>query len=404
MKSKHTFTVIFFTRKSRSVPNQLSIYVRITVDGQRAEISLKRNIPSKEWDNSRNRGRGGSQRIRALNAYLDSVYGELLDCHKELLEENRVVSSNAIKSRYLGEDDNSKTLRELIKYHYESQKCKLRPGTMKNYYGTEKYLKRFLEHTRRLQDINLKRLNYKFITDFENYLINGPDLQKGKKCTNNAAMKHLERLRKMVNLAVRLEWLDKDPFVNYKKHYKRSERSFFSGSLRKQHFQEGGMRGSRTPFFFHVITGLAYGDVKALEVDHLRFGIDGGLWIHTKREKTDEAVKVPLLPKAKQILDKYKDCNQRLVHGKLLPVLSNQKTNSYLKEIAKVCGIYKNISFHTARHTFASTVTLSNGVPMETVSKMLGHTKLTTTQIYARVLERKVGDDMQKLVERMEGK
>ena len=128
MKSKHTFTVIFFTRKSRSVPNQLSIYVRITVDGQRAEISLKRNIPSKEWDNSRNRGRGGSQRIRALNAYLDRVYSNLLDCHKELLEENRVVSSNAIKSRYLGEDDNSKTLRELIKYHNENMSIVLKKG------------------------------------------------------------------------------------------------------------------------------------------------------------------------------------------------------------------------------------------------------------------------------------
>lgn len=151
-----------------------------------------------------------------------------MDTHKQLLREDKIITSQAIKARYLGQDKEHKTLMELIKYHYESQKSKLRPGTMKNYYGTEKYLKRFLEHTRRLQDINLKRLNYKFITDFENYLINGPDLQKGKKCTNNAAMKHLERLRKMVNLAVKFEWLDKDPFVNYKKHYKRSERSFLT--------------------------------------------------------------------------------------------------------------------------------------------------------------------------------
>jgi len=182
-------------------------------------------------------------------------------------------------------------------------------------------------------------LNYKFITDFENYLINGPDLQKGMKCTNNGAMKHLERLRNMVNLDVRLEWSEKDPFVNYKKHYKKSERSFLTQRelrlIEETTFLGRGYERVKDTFLFSCYTGLAYGDVKTLDIDHMRFGIDGNLWIHTKREKTDEMVKVPSLPKAKSILDKYKNCNERLVQGKLLPVLSNQKTNSYLKEIAK---------------------------------------------------------------------
>ena len=210
----------------------------------------------------------------------------------------------------------------------------------------------------------------------------------------------------MINLAVRLEWLDKDPFVNYKKRYKKTERSFLTERelrlIEETTFSGRGHERVKDTFLFSCYTGLAYGDVKALDVDHLRFGIDGNLWIHTKREKTDETVKVPLLPRAKQILEKYKDCDERLVHGKLLPVLSNQKTNVYLKEITKACGIHKNISFHTARHTFATTVTLSNGVPIETVSKMLGHTKLSTTQIYARVLEHKIGEDMQQLIDQME--
>ena len=133
-------------------------------------------------------------------------------------------------------------------------------------------------------------------------------------------------------------------------------------------------------------------------------GIDGNYWLHTQREKTSEIVKVPLLPKAKAIIEKYADEMRQHPEGKLLPVFSNQKTNSYLKVIMKACGIHKNITFHSARHTFATTITLSNGVPIETVSKMLGHTKLTTTQIYARVLEKKVGQDMQHLMAKFESK
>ncbi|WP_339145004.1 site-specific integrase, partial [Croceitalea sp. MTPC5] len=132
------------------------------------------------------------------------------------------------------------------------------------------------------------------------------------------------------------------------------------------------------------------------------FGIDGNQWIHTKRAKTDEPVKIPLLPMAKDILERYRE--EMMLTGELLPVYSNQKTNQTLKEIAKACGIHKNITFHTARHTFATTVTLSNGVPIETVSKLLGHTKISTTQIYARVLQKKVGEDMQDLMNLFETK
>ncbi|MAU17096.1 MAG: integrase [Muricauda sp.] len=406
MRNTNTLKVLLFTRDTSNNPEKLTIYARITVNGKRAEISLKRYVSVNEWDETRGRLHGLTYRARLLNSYLDEVYGAIMDAHRQLLREDKPISAQAIKARYLGQDERHRTLMELIRYHYESQKGMLRPGTMKNYYATEKYLKRFLQETRGQEDINLKQLNYKFITDFECYLINGPELQKGNRCNNNGAMKHLERLRKMVNLAVRLEWLDKDPFANYKKRYRKTERTFLTERelrlIEETTFSGRGHERVKDTFLFSCYTGLAYGDVKALDVDHLRFGIDGNLWIHTKREKTDETVKVPLLPRAKQILEKYKDCDERLVHGKLLPVLSNQKTNVYLKEITKACGIHKNISFHTARHTFATTVTLSNGVPIETVSKMLGHTKLSTTQIYARVLEHKIGEDMQQLIDQME--
>lgn len=169
MKTKRTFTVIFFTRKSRSNPNQISIYVRITVNGKRSEMSLKRSIDQNQWDSTKNRGRSNSETARILNAYLDGVYNKLLQCHKELLEEDRVVTSDAIKSRYLGEDDNSKTLKELIAYHNGNMIHVLKAGTMKNYYTTERYLQKFLRK-KRLKDIYLKQLNFRFITDFEHYL------------------------------------------------------------------------------------------------------------------------------------------------------------------------------------------------------------------------------------------
>mgnify|MGYP003146743254 CR=1 FL=1 len=408
MKSKHTFTVIFFTRKSRSVPNQLSIYVRITVDGQRSEISLKRNIPSKEWDSSRNRGRGGSKRIRTLNAYLDSVYRGLLDCHKELLEENRVVSSDAIKSRYLGEDDNSKTLRDLIKYHNGNMSIVLKKGTMKNYYTTEKYLYRFLAKNRKVNDVRLKQLNYAFVTDFEHFLRNYRDSKKRLLLGNNGVMKHLERFKKMLNLAVKLEWMDKNPFNQFQLKYNKYDRKFLDEEeLEQLESTEMGnerLERIRDCFVFSCYTGLSYVDVKELNSDNIVKGIDGNHWISTKREKTDKPVKVPLLPKAREILEKYMQCPEMENKESLLPISSNQKTNAYLKEIADSCDIDKNLTFHVARHTFATTVMLSNGVPIETVSKLLGHSKLSTTQIYARVVESKISEDIGNLLIRFKEK
>lgn len=153
MRALSTFSITFFTRKSRRTPNELSIYVRITVAGKRAEISLKRCVNSTQWDPTKNKGRGNSEKIRVLNAYLDQAYGKLLQCHKQLTEEDKIISSDAIKSRYLGEDENSKTLKELIAYHNENMVHVLKAGTMKNYYTTEKYIERFLLKKRKVKDI-----------------------------------------------------------------------------------------------------------------------------------------------------------------------------------------------------------------------------------------------------------
>jgi integrase len=406
MQTHSTFSIIFFTRKSRTNPSKLSIYARITVNGNRTEISLKRCVNVTEWNSFKNRGRGNSPRIQILNTYLDHVYGQLLDCHKQLLEEFKIVSCLAIKARYLGEDDNQKTLRELIAYHNTNMLSVLKPGTMKNYYTTERYLNKFLKEKRKADDIYLKQLNYRFITDFENYLRNYKNSKKQLMLTNNGVMKHLERLKKMINLSIKLEWIIKNPFQKFQLKFDKYDRQYLTERelelIENTYFNQERLERVKDIFIFSCYTGLSYIDVKELTIHQIVKRMDNKYWIHTKREKTNEPVRVPILPKALEIVEKYKLISQLTNSECLLPLCSNQKTNSYLKEIAKACGIHKNVTFHVARHTFATTVMLTNGVPLETVSKLLGHTKLSTTQIYARVLDTKISEDIDNLLKRFE--
>lgn len=408
MQTNNTFSIIFFTRKSRNAKNQVSIYVRITVNKQRSEISLKRNVLFKEWDNTKNRGRGTSTKIRILNNYLDYVYNKLLDCHKQLLEEDKIISANVIKARYLGEDDIHKTLKELIAYHNANMITVLKSGTMKNYYTTEKYLNSYLNRKLKVNDIYLKQLNYRFIIDFEQYLRTYKNSKKQLVLANNGVMKHLERFKKMINLALKLEWIVKKPFNQFQLKFDKYDRQYLSERelelIENTHYKNKRLEKVKDCFIFSCYTGLSYVDVKELTLNQITKGIDNNYWIFTKREKTNETVKIPLLPKALDIINKYKNLSKSTNSKTLLPLCSNQKTNVYLKEIAKDCGIHKNITFHVARHTFATTVMLSNGVPIETVSKLLGHTKLSTTQIYARVVESKISEDIQNLLKRFETK
>ena len=408
MQTINTFAIMFFVRKSRHDVNKLNIYARITVNQKRAEISLKRCIMVYNWDVSKNKVRGNSPDVRILNKYLDHVYSQLLDCHKQLLEEHKMVTSRAIKARYLGEDEHQKTLKEIIAYHNTSMIAVLKHGTLKNYYTTERYLNTFMLSKMNVDDIYLKQLNYRFICDFEQFLRTYKNELNVLRMTNNGVMKHLERLKKMVNLAVKLEWLDKDPFQKFQLKFVKYDRQYLTERelehLENTYFNQERLERVKDIFLFSCYTGLSYIDVKELTEHQIVLGIDNRHWIHTKRVKTNELVKVPLLPKAYEIVQKYKAQLKITSSEKLLPLYSNQRTNRYLKEIAKACEIHKNVSFHVARHTFATTVMLSNGVPIETVSKLLGHTKLTTTQIYARVIETKISEDMDNLLKRFETK
>ncbi len=400
MRIESTLGVIFFTRKKRNDPKKLDIYVRITVNKQRSEFSIKRDIALCDWDILRCRAKETDPNLILLNSYLDDVRAEVLNAHKQLHSERKVITAKAIKLRYFGEDEERTTLMKAVEYHNQNINGALKPGTLKNYFSTEKYLREFLKERLKTDDIYLVQLNYKFIVDFENYIRTYKPKKERRTCSNNGVMKHLSRLMKIVNLSIRMEWLEKDPFKNYKLRFVKNERDYLTERelelLEETSFIPIGLKRVKDVFLFSCYTGLSYIDIKELNPNQILTGIDGNKWIHTKRTKTNELLRIPLLPKAREILGKYE--NEIEPTGKPLPVYSNQKTNKILKEIAKACGIHKNITFHVARHTFATTVTLANGVPIETVSKLLGHTKLTTTQIYARVLQKKVGEDMQNLV------
>ncbi|MBP0904042.1 site-specific integrase [Mariniflexile gromovii] len=408
MKTNTTFSVLFFTRKLSNSADKLSIYARITVNGKRSEISLKRIVLVSEWDVNKARCRGNTYKIKFLNAYLDEVYSKLLDCQKQLFVEGKMVSANSIKARFLGEDENHRTLRDIIEYHNLNMIDVLKFGTMKNYYTTEKYLYKFLGDVLKANDIYLKQLNHSFICDFEIFLRNHKNPKNELTLRNNGVMKHLERLKKIINLACKLEWINKNPFQMFQLKFKKFDRQYLSERelelIENTFFTKEGLERVKDCFLFACYTGLSYVDVKMLKSNHITRGIDNNYWIFTKREKTNETVKIPILPKALQIIKKYKALSKLNNDEKVLPLYSNQKINVYLKDIAIDCGIHKNLTFHVARHTFATTVMLSNGVPLETVSKLLGHTKLSTTQIYARVVETKISEDIDNLLQRFERK
>ncbi|WP_445735266.1 site-specific integrase [Mariniflexile sp.] len=401
MKTTSTFSILFWADYSRAKDNQALIYARITINGKRSTISLKRKVPIPDWDVHKGRVRGTSQKNRILNNYLDEVYSGLFRCYQDLKIERKFITSQAVKKRYLSEDEKHHSLCDIIEYHNEDMADKLKWGTQKNYFTTQRYISKFLLKKHKTTDIYLQDLDYNFILKFEKFLRAFKPEDHQRKMGNNTVMKHIERLRKLINLSIKLDWLERDPFSNFKSHRIKTERGFLSleelQEIERKEFNIPRVQLVKDLFVFSCYTSLSYIDVIHLTSDNICIGIDGELWIHYRREKTAKPIRIPLLPRALQIMEKYKNNNKSIAQGSIFPKISNQKLNTYLKEIADVCGIKKNLTFHIARHTFATTVTLSNGIPIETVSKLLGHSRISTTQIYAKVIERKVSDDMQKL-------
>ena len=405
MRTSQSFGIHFTIRADKVKDGKAPVYACITVNRKRSYIALKQLVEVKSWDSAKGALKGNRNEIKSINNYLQEVRNSLTTCYQQLNLKGRMISADAIKDAFLRVEDAVYTLSRLFEYHNETAASTLKESTLRHYYVTQRYLVKFIQKQFKSADLYLHELDYKFIYDFETFLRNHKPLDHQKPMNNNGVMKHIIRLKKMVHLAVRLEWISKDPFVNYKVKILKVNREHLSQAelaiIENKVFQIERLNMIRDLFVFCCYTGLAYVDVINLKPGNIVMAADGEIWIRTFRQKTDIPVNTPLLPKAVEILNKYKENLRASITNTIFPVISNQKVNSYLKEVAALCGIRKNITFHLARHTFATTITLSNGVPIETVSKLLGHTKIATTQIYAKVLEQKISEDMAALKKKL---
>ncbi|MBZ9729937.1 site-specific integrase [Salegentibacter sp. JZCK2] len=398
MRTQSTFSVLFWIYSKRAKDNLTVIYARISINRRKLNISLKRKVDVTLWDPRKQKLKGKSQYARELNQFLDQEHSKLFQCYQDLRMEGGVLSPESIKSRYFGDREHLFSFEDIFEYHNNNMFSKLKYNTSRLYIISQNYIRRFVKKEYGRKDLYLKELDYSFVIKFENYLRAVKPRHYRKNLQHNAVMKHIQRLRKMVTLAFHLEWINRDPFVKFRPHLEQKERGFLTleelESIENLELESPRLKKVRDLFIFSCYTGVSYGDLMLLTPQNLVIGIDKKFWIITRREKNGNQVKVPLLSKAINLLEEYKNDKECLMKNSLLPVRSNQKVNSYLKEIVEKCNIEKNVTFHLARHTFATTVALSNGVPIETVSKILGHKKLSTTQIYAKVVERKVSEDM----------
>lgn len=393
-----TISVLFFARKSKSnSQGEVPIYMRITINGERYDLGTKRFVTLENWLPEAGRVKGSSETAKSINSFLDSLRAKAYDHQKQILLQGKQLTMEEFKTRWQGVSvERPRMLMEIFTQHNEQMKAlvnhEFSPLTLERYITSKKHTQEFMKWKYKKDDIDIKKLKYEFIADYEFWL------KSVRKCDHNTSMKYLSNFKKIVNICIKNGWLDRDPFVGFKMAKREIERPFLVEEeldrIVNKTFVVPRLSQVRDIFVFCCYTGLAYADVEKLTREEITTGIDGEKWIWTSRQKTDSATRVPLLPPALEILDRYNDDPQCVNKGRLLPVLTNQKMNSYLKEIADTCGITKKMTFHTARHTFATTVTLTNGVPIETVSKMLGHRNLKTTQHYAKILDKKVSEDM----------
>ncbi|RXP45607.1 site-specific integrase [Lutibacter sp. HS1-25] len=404
---KNSFSLLFYIKKTKADSNgKTMIYMRITVNGRRAELSIKRKIDIKKWSSDTGRAKGHSEEAQKINKFIDIIYHKVYKIHQNFIENNVNYTALKIRDFYLGKNDNKKMVIAIFEDH-NNQVEKLvgkdfAPGTAERYKTAKMHVENYIKKEYNVDDIPVKDVDHKFITGFEYYL------KTERNCAHNTAIKYITNFKKIVRIAYANNWISKDPFFNWKARLKIVDREFLNEdeiqSLINKEFQIPRLDQVRDIFIFSCFTGLAYADVKKLTKDNIVIGIDGNKWINTKRTKTNTASNIPILPCTEDVIGKYSDHNEVIYGNKLLPVLSNQKMNAYLKEIADICGITKNLTFHLARHTFATTVTLTNGVPIESVSKMLGHKSLKTTQHYAKIIDKKVSVDMNILRDKLNQK
>ena len=402
---KATISNLFYLKRAKANSKGLvPIFHRVTVNGKRIEKSTGKFIDPAKWSVEGAKMKGTSEEARLINGHLDDLKNEVAEAEKHFYNKGESVDYENMKNRLLGLDVRTRTIVPIFKEHNKRIKALIEVdeyavGTLERYETSLSHTIEFMIWKYKLTDIDITKIDHAFVMDYDFYL------RTERGCNNNTTVKYLKNFQKIINICLDNKWLTDNPFVQYKFKVHEVDIEFLDeneiSTIYTKKFVSERLSEVRDIFIFCCFTGLAYIDVKQLKQEHIGIDIDGQKWIYKKRQKTDTSSNIPILPIPQELLDKYATHPACINSGTLLPVKSNQKMNSYLKEIADVCGIEKKLTFHVARYTFATTVTLSNGIPIESVGKMLGHKNIRMTQHYAKVIDKKVKEDMNMLKEKL---
>jgi site-specific recombinase XerD len=394
---RNTFSVLLFIHRGKKNKNEeCPIYCRLTIQGKSREFSTQLWTLDKKWNAAASRVIGASEKAQTANHTLESIKTNLFNIRADLQQQGKLITPEIVINIHLGKTGSRYTLIEVHKYYNEKYIKPLlgkdyAPGTYERYKTSLEHTQRFLKFKYAVDDILLSDLNLAFVSDYEFYL------KIERSCAHNTTLKYIRNLQAVVNYATKQGWLNGSPLNSYKAKLEKVDKEFLTeaelNTIEEKKFASERINEVRDIFVFCCYTGLAYSDVAKLTGDDISIGISGAKQISIKRTKTNVIARIPLLDRALEILDNYKDHPVCIYDNRLLPVRSNQKQNEYLKEIAELCNINKKLTTHAARHTFA-TLMITKGVTMESVSSMLGHTNLKTTQIYGKIVAEKVTNEM----------
>lgn len=396
---RDSFRVLFFLKKTRLLKNgEASVCMRITVNGTRVENNIRKSIDPALWSQAKETARGKSRRACDLNTYIEEARIKLYQIFCELEQQNRPVTAHLLQELFFGQEkpEEVRTLLGTMQEH--NDQCRALVGTdyalitVRRYESCRRYLAELIRQRYGKEDPPLTEVNGELVRAFAFYL----KTEKG--CQQNTVIRYMKCLKKITNLACANDWMAKDPFLGIRFHEKEVVREFLTmdelQTIYHKEFPLERLTLVRDVFIFAAFTGLAFIDVQQLAPEHIVRDNNGNLWIRKPRQKTKNMCNIPLLDIPQEILRKYADHPTCRKKGVLLPVPCNQKMNSYLKEIADICMIRKNLTTHCARHSYATSVCLANGVSLENVAKMLGHSNIKMTQHYARVLDSSILRDM----------
>ena len=376
---KSTFSILFIMQKGKpNAQGYAPIFARITINHQMTHLATRYYLPPDRWLPKEGRTFGRTKEEKEVNAYLDNLRGLIFAKYNEMFLAGEQVTARKLKCRLISKDEKAMTLLDLFDDYIKDYSKLVGHTTSKithdRYVLTRKRLFEYMEAEYKRSDISVNEVNPKFVNGFEIFLRSQFNL------STNYVMKTVQKFRTVYQVAIDNGWANKNPFASFKFYYEHAERGYLTmdelTTMMQKTMPSRRLEQIRDVFVFSCFTGLAYCDAQALTAEHIINGPNNRPWIRTHRKKTSTPVDVPLLDVPLQILAKYEATRKG---DRLLPIPANQKCSDYLKEIAAICGIEKRLTFHLARHTFATTVTLTNGVPIESVSKMLDHRSLKTT-------------------------